>query len=446
MSSAVFLVPAIFFGLSLRANAGVTALSPRCSSVQSIFFGQARATSATVVMEELTLSGLRRTSEEFVRDEIGFESGCTITLADAEAAAQRLRNTNFFVSVKFFHEKISENSIRLNFVFEEKWTLTPVVRAGSGGGVTFLVLGLYDLNALGAGIESGAQYEQYAGAPGVSIWWRDPHVGSRDWKVSLEYAQLSRPAFFLHPTDLIYYTPLSRVTRFSVMGYRRFADWEVGLGIEPMEKRLISSDFKSPLVFQDFATPSESGINVKSVLRFNKINLDDFRLDGFRSEIGGEILLPVSSLGQKNPVVRVHGQNLFFKNFADRHNAGLRAQASWVSSGRLLELVRLGSLDSVRGLSDGERVGRLLWLANAEYRYASYLSHWLALQNVVFLDSGNCGVDFGTWPYPVAVSAGTGIRMGFRPIARLRFRADYAFGLHGMRRRQSWVVGMQQYF
>jgi len=34
----------------------------------------------------------------------------------------------------------------------------------------------------------------------------------------------------------------------------------------------------------------------------------------------------------------------------------------------------------------------------------------------------------------------------FRPIARLLFLADYAFGLHGLRRRQSWVVGMQQYF
>ena len=327
MSWAVFFIVAIF-GFSSRALADGPASVPRCPSVRSFFGSQQRLALATVVMEELTLSGLRRTSEEFVRDEIGFESGCAITLADAEAAAQRLRNTNFFLSVQVFHEKISEKNIRLHFVFEEKWTLTPVVRGGSGGGVTFLALGLYDLNALGAGIESGGQYEQYAGAPGISLWWRDPHVGSRDWRVSIEYAQLTRPAFFLNPNNLNYYMPLSRVTRFSVMGSRRLGNWEVGLGLEPMEKSLISSDFESPSIFQDFATPSESGINLKSIVRFNDINLNDFRLDGFRSEIGGEILLPISSAGQKKPVVRINAQNLFFKIISDRHNSGLRVQGS----------------------------------------------------------------------------------------------------------------------
>jgi len=109
-------------------------------------------------------------------------------------------------------------------------------------------------------------------------------------------------------------------------------------------------------------------------------------------------------------------------------------------------LFRLGSLDGVRGLLDGERSGRVMWLVNSEYRYASYLSHQLAVQNVAFVDSGNGGVDFNHWPSPVAVSVGTGVRIGFRPIARLRVRADYAHGLQKLRQRHNVVVGMQQYF
>ena len=398
------------------------------------------------MLEELTLTGLDRTSEEFVRDEIGFEAGCEVTIEDAQVAAQRLRNTNFFLSVKLFHEKISEESIRLHYFFEEKWTLTPVFRGGSGGGINFFVLGLYDINAMGAGIESGVQYEQYAGSPGLSVWWRDPHVGTRDWKIALDYTRVSRPVFYLHPQSKIYYSPLSQLHRFSMMGFRRFGNFEFGFGAEPLQRVLLSNELAPPEGFDDFSAPSSLGINLRSLLRFNSVNLDDFRLDGFRSELSAEMFLSERALQPQEPVLRFSAHNAFFRSFAERHSAALRLQGGLVSSGRLLELLRLGSLDGVRGALDGERLGCVAWAANAEYRYASFLSHWVVLQNVVFVDAGNAGVNLERWPLPLLASAGTGIRLGFRPIARLRLRADYALEIQGLRQSRSWVVGMQQYF
>lgn len=397
-------------------------------------------------MEELTLTGLVRTSEEFVRDEIGFESGCEISLADAESAAQRLRNTNFFLSVSMFHERISDRAIRLHFVFEEKWTLTPVIRGGSGGGIQFLVLGLYDINAMGAGIESGVQYEQYAGAPGVSLWWRDPHVVTRDWKLSVDYQFASRPAFFLHPQSQVYYTPLARLHRLTLMGARRFGRFELGLGAEPVQRELMSSDFSAPAEFSNFSRTSVTGVTFKSVVRFNGVNLDDFRLDGIRTEAAAEFFFSERKLVKDEPVMRVSTSSTFYRSLAQRHTAAVRLQAATVSSGQLLDLLRLGSLDGVRGALDGERIGRAAWIGNVEYRYGSFVTPRIVLQNVAFADAGNSGESFGRWSLPPMVSAGTGLRLGFRPIARLRLRADYAVALKGLRQPRSWVVGMQQYF
>jgi hypothetical protein len=422
------------------------ALHEACPALSSLFRSRDASLQESLQIEELTLAGLKRTSEEFVRDEIGFGVGCRVTEDDLQSAAQRLRNTNFFLTVEVEQVKTSEKTLRLHFVFHEKWTLTPVVRGGGGGGVTFFVLGLYDLNVFGEGIESGAQYEQYARAPGVTVWWRDPHVGSRDWKMAIEFSQTTRPFFYLNPVDRNYHMPLARVRRGMLMGYRRFGPWEVGLGLEPLKRELLSSDVFAVSEFPDFERSKESGLNVKTLFRLNALNLDDFKLEGQRVELLSDVLIPIPSEGAQSPLFRLTAQALRFWTFGNIHNLGLRLQGVWVSSARLLQLSRLGGLDSVRGLRDGERIGRVSWLANSEYRVASVLTPSFVLQNVLFLDLGNGGFDFQRWPLPAAVSAGTGLRLGFRPLARLRLRADYALPVQGMGTAGGWVVGMQQYF
>jgi outer membrane protein assembly factor BamA len=444
----LFLFCALFFLCFARVYpaSAQAATQPECPALRTFLNFRRTAKAGKLILEELTLTGLKRTSEEFVRDEIGLGVGCEITLADAEAAAQRLRNTNFFLSVQLYHEQISERGIRLHFVFEEKWTLTPVLRGGTGGGVSFFVLGLYDINALGAGIESGAQYEQYAGSPGFVVWWRDPHIGTRDWRLSLEFARVTRPAYFLNSEDNEFYKPLQRSTRFSAIGFRRFGRWDVGLGLEPMHRNLEATELKAPSFYPGFTSDPGTTLGLKAILRYNDVNLDDFRLQGWRSDWSLDWLAPLRQPLSSNPLLRLTTQNLFFKNLGERQNLGLRLQGGWVSGGRLLDLFRLGSLDGVRGLLDGERAGRVVWMVNSEYRYATYLSPWLAVQNVVFADTGNSGVDFNRWPTHAALSVGTGVRIGFRPIARLRVRADYAHGLRNMLQKHNVVVGMQQYF
>jgi len=393
----------------------------------------------------IQLVGLVRTNQEFVLREIGFEAGQRVLQAEVEAAAQRLRNTNFFVTVEVTPEQGSEGRTNLRFDFREKWTLTPVLRGGTGGGVDFLVVGLYDLNLLGRGIEAGMQYEQYSGAPGVNLWWRQPNFLSPVWKSAIEIQVGKRPVFYLDPGTGQYFTPLAKAKRLSVTTQRKLRPIDLGLSVEFLERELDSTEFESTVEYEDFKRREEAGILARLYLRWNALNLYDYLWDGHKLEFSAGNLFPRPGSTQSNIQTASLSGTHFFR-FLESHNLGFRFQANWTNGSSLLSLLRLGSLDAVRALDEGERMGRIAWTVNAEERWVSYVDENLVVQSVVFIDSGNAAKSFAEWPYPTAASAGLGLRIGIRPIARLRLRADYAHALTGLRKRQGWIVGMQHYF
>ncbi|MFZ9518902.1 MAG: POTRA domain-containing protein [Silvanigrellaceae bacterium] len=401
--------------------------------------------SRRLTLGAIQLVGLVRTTEEFVFREIGLEPGQIVSEAEVEAVAQRLRNTNFFVSVEVALEAGTEGRTNLRFDFREKWTLTPVLRGGTGGGVEFLVAGLYDLNLLGRGIEAGLQYEQYAGEPGVNLWWRQPNFLSTAWKSGVEVQVGNRPFFYLDPGTRNYFTPLAMVSRVSLTTQRRFQSFDLGVNVEFLERGLDSTVIQSSVEYDQFDRRIETGMQSKIYFRWNRLNLYDFLWEGHRLEVNIGNLFPEPGSGLSNIQSASFSGTHFFR-VLESHNVGFRFQGNWTNGSSLLSLLRLGSLDSVRAMDEGERIGRVAWTANAEERWVSYVDQNVVLQTVVFVDSGNAGKSFNEWPYPAAASAGLGLRLGLRPVARLRLRADYAHALAGLRKRQGWVVGMQHYF
>ncbi|NBW81698.1 hypothetical protein EBR21_08085, partial [bacterium] len=353
----------------------------------------------------IQLVGLVRTSQEFVLKEMGFEAGQTVSREDVDAAAQRLRNTNFFVTVEVTTEPGPEGRTNLRFDFREKWTLTPVLRGGTGGGVNFLVVGLYDLNLLGRGIEAGLQYEQYAGAPGANLWWRQPNFLSSAWKSAIELQVGKRPIFYLDPGSQQYFTPLAMVNRLSLTAQRKFQPLEIGAGVEFLQRELDSTDFESTVEYENFKRREEIGLLAKFNLRWNALNLYDYLWDGHKLEFNAGNLFPRPGSAQSNiQTASISGTHFF--RLLESHNLGFRFQANWTNGNSLLSLLRLGSLDAIRALDEGERIGALAWTANVEERWVSYVDENLVVQSVVFVDSGNTAKSFAEWPYPTAVSGG----------------------------------------
>ncbi|MEY3903273.1 MAG: hypothetical protein RL189_2579 [Pseudomonadota bacterium] len=400
---------------------------------------------AEIVIGALDLAGLHRTRQEYVRAELGFSVGQKVSVAAILRAAQRLRNTNFFVSVEVDFEETLDGNYNLTFNFIEKWTLTPVLRGGTGGGVNFLVVGLYDLNLFGRGIEAGLQYEQFAGAPGVNLWWRQPYVARPVWRVMADAQLGRRPYFYFEPLTRSYATPLARNDKLTVGVQRRISLVDVGVGLESVDRELLG-DLSVPLKsYKNFSRRREAGIVTRMSLRLNAMNLNDYVWDGHRIELSAANFFPTNDSEHGN-IQTVSLADTHFWSWSEENNFGIRLQAHWTNGDSLLSLIRMGSLDSVRGLDDGERLGQLAWAANMEERWVALVNENIVLQTVLFADAGNAGKSLKEWPYPLAASAGAGLRMGFRPIARLRLRADYARAVTGLRRSGSWVVGMQHYF
>lgn len=398
-----------------------------------------------VVIGALEFIGLHRTRQDYVRAELGFSVGQKVRVATILRAAQRLRNTNFFVSVEVDFEETPDGKYNLTFDFIEKWTLTPVLRGGTGGGVNFLVVGLYDLNLFGRGIEAGLQYEQFAGAPGVNLWWRQPYVARPVWRVMADAQMGRRPYFYFEPVTRSYATPLARNDKLTVGVQRRISLVDVGVSLESVDRELLG-ELSAPLnSYKNFSRRRETGIVTRMSLRLNAMNLNDYVWDGHRIELSAANFFPTNDSEHEN-LQTVSLTDTHFWSWSEENNFGIRLQAHWTNGDSLLSLIRMGSLDSVRGLDDGERVGQLAWSANLEERWVALVNENVVLQTVLFADAGNAGKSLKEWPYPLAASAGAGVRMGFRPIARLRLRADYARALTGLRRSGSWVVGMQHYF
>lgn len=394
---------------------------------------------------KIELFGLKRTSSEFVRQELFFEEGEKISSDAIDFALRRLRNSNLFLSVDLQPEPGLGDVTNLRFIFREKWTLTPVLRGGTGGGVNYFVVGMYDLNLLGRGIEAGLQYEQFARAPGVNMWWRQPHFFDPFFRISVEVQAGQRPLFYLEPGTHVYRTPFVKNTRFSLLGQRQWSFLDVGLGAEYVDREFDDSTVPPLDLYSHFRQSRVTGINSRVFARFNAQNLYDYLWEGHRVELSASRLFATSSREQEN----VQGFSLngtHFWRIAASHNVGLRLQLQHTSGSSLLSLIRLGSLDAVRGLDDGERIGQWAWAANVEERWVSYVDENVVWQTVVFSDVGNAGKSLEDRNFPVAASLGAGIRLGFRPIARLRLRADYAHALAGLRHKKSWIVGMQHYF
>ena len=116
-----------------------------------IFFvreARAGATEFPVVVDAIRIEGLIRTDEHVVRRELGFTEGDVVTREAFDLAVTRLWNTTIFARVE--GDVVLENGRRVVVVrLEDRWTLNPLFRFGSGGDALFFRVGAADNNIAG---------------------------------------------------------------------------------------------------------------------------------------------------------------------------------------------------------------------------------------------------------------------------------------------------------
>lgn len=109
------------------------------------------------IISDIRINGLWRTRPSVVYRELLLKKGEPFTLFNLTESVQRLKNLRIFsiVTVALFSSAPGKVSVIMEL--EEKWTILPYARIGSGGGTTFFIAGIYDINIFGTYTELGVQ-------------------------------------------------------------------------------------------------------------------------------------------------------------------------------------------------------------------------------------------------------------------------------------------------
>jgi hypothetical protein len=385
-------------------------------------------------LDAVLLEGLHRTHDKVVLRELTTKLQAPLRHHDLRESVRRLRNLWIFrrVDVQITRSVDDASQCLLTLHFDEKWTLLPVFSIGRGGAITFLTLGAQDNHVAGRLLEASLLWQLFDGA---SLLRRNrgrfgadgqPLAGwSRHrWQFGIDAADLRVPGRTMRAS--LWWID-DRFDTALLPG--KVAAEAVALGV-PARRRWLSLGLGGTLGRIDHAEYLERGATLNLSL-----------LGGVEP---GFVVAPGADAAKPwlRGVLTAHGAWLPIGRL------NLVGQISVGAMNRAVEEVGLyvGGLDGVRGLPDSRYLGAVMVVANAEARLPSWVSTWLVVQHVAFVDVGHAASSVGTLFEPaVPWSVGGGLRLIVPRLARLVARIDVAWAHE---QRSGWLIsfGGQQAF
>lgn len=406
------------------------------------------------IVSVIQFSGNSRTADQVVRRELMLSEGKVFSLADYNETIIRLKNLQVFSKVEpTLYKGELDNEIILEITFQEKWTTIPIFRFGGGGGVNYIVLGLYDINVLGKYLEVGGQYENFGGQHNGVVWYRNPRFLNKRQRFGIDiWSIMNNRENFDYSGELnsAYTIDRKRLNFFLDKEFRTWLIW--GLGVDLHDDTF--SDFGLDDEQLDTNSKSQYTLPEKAQNFFlytygdiGRLKYDNYLVDGAVTSIKFEHAH--STWGSDETFYRIILEEKAFMQLPQTSNAAVRISVGITDSLQEQSAFYKGGLDAVRGFDDGFFKGRAYWLANLEYRIPSIKTDWFVLQHVVFFDVGNVADKFTDLTKSVNdefYSGGIGVRLISPRIYRFNFRIDYAFGYGHGKEMQGISFGSQQFF
>jgi len=384
---------------------------------------------------DYSILGLKKTSEPKVRSFL-WPHGENKPLRKSDV--DDLRNLTIFETVE--HLNSSEVKVK------ERWTIIPVFKVQSGGGVTNFTAGIFDPNIFGQLSEIGAQYGNLAGQNSVVFWGRRHRIWGRN-RLGFELWNMNRLRFLYNGSGAQESAFVAKTGRYYLFIENQTLPYLwLGAGLDFNNERVSVDDLSNE--FQNNFSNFFNQSNLNS--RRDKLWLRFFaRLGRLNTDIpfqeGQELSLEVRYADQN----LLSSQRLFatmaqWRGFARKgnHNWGGRIIWEYTSSLFPEDQLYVGGLDRVRGFLDGQFYGQNSVVGNLEYRYRflKIPSRWVELQSVVFSDAGRLNDKDMFF-----ASVGGGLRIISPRIYRLSVRLDVAQVLTGQPG-SVFSFGLQQFF
>ncbi len=368
-------------------------------------------------IDEIRIEGLVRTKPYVVRRELQLSEGDVLTKEALDLAVTRLWNTTIFarVDAEVVREPAADGRERTVLVvrLEDRWTLNPLFRFGSGGNAFFFRLGAADNNIAGRFVELQAQYEYFDGFHGGQALFRNPRLFDRRIELLVQVDRLVRPrqGFSDQRTQAIV-----EVAKLASSDRIRIA----------LRASAFANRFLAPLDSLPYHPAPTETLLVEPSFRIGRVDLVRIRQRGASLELRPGAGLTTSDVA--GTYATMTGEALAFVMLGDRWNFAFRLRGANVTKVPPHLEHWAGGLDLIRGFPDNFVRTRAYALGNVEARFTAFDSTWLAIVPTIFVDAIAARSPAGT--PGTALSAGGGVRLLIPKFVGSGLRADIAVPLH----------------
>ncbi len=367
-------------------------------------------------VDAVRVEGLWFSTEATVLRELPFGVGEQVTPAQWQLFETRLWNLGIFSQVEL---RLSpENGQMVAVVkIEDRFPVSPILRANFGGGQFFLWAGVTEVNLFGRAIEGRAFYERFGSQNGFHVHLLDPRLFNRRIAGTIEVESLAQPL------------PELTVRRGAVrLAFETNAPgvtddlFRIGVKLEGNSDEITA-------VSPHAVSLSSKAIVIGPYVRVGRIDTDRLRLRN------GFIEVHADSASSSDPLYpfaeRLTLEAQWFWELGARFNLGTRVLSGLEVGARPQDRFYIGGLDKVRGYVYSEIRAQKYATANLELRFIAFDSMWFAAMPIAFVDGGMAQRDTGEGQ-PLA-SVGAGLRLMVPRLPRFGIRFEVAFPLVGTR-------------
>jgi outer membrane protein assembly factor BamA len=407
----------------------------------------ASLTAVSQNLGELTISGLKRTDEQFIRKVIESRAGQPLDSLQMAQDILRLKRLEPVASADFAVTMLPDGNFRVDYNIVENFTIIPGfnVYTTQNEEVAWRV-SLFDFNFLGQNhIVGGFFLRDIFNSYGV--YYEAPFLFNREWGLSVNHTNNTRlePVFFPeNTTDFKYNNNAFEAFAIYQPDFNNRFEFG-GSYFEESYEYLEQEGALPPPITQ------VSGNHFRLRARHLNTNVDiQYQyLEGREYET----VLNLTNEANENLSNFFLGRFNFryYKRLGERGNFAHRFQGFFASNNdAIFAPFVLDNNLNIRGVGNKIDRGTAGIVLNTEYRHTLYERDWFVIQSNVFVDAGswrNPGGDLSDLVDPdnIRFHPGLGIRFIHKRIFNAVVRIDYGYGI-GKGDARGFVIGIGQYF
>jgi len=406
-----------------------------------IFLGPVSLFSQKIV--SISIEGLKKTKENYVLQFI------QLAVGDELDSTQLMRDENMLTNLEMFNNadyevvKNSNGGYDVTFVVDELFTLLPIFSFGGIKENFWVQAGISEVNLGGRGNKLTTYYQYYDRSSGATHLTLE-RIKQSKWGLNLNFIKWStlEPLYFDEGSVEYEYDNWTwGATGIRYFQYRDKLEFGGAYFTEDYT-RAGEEVPDAPLMV------SEKKLLGKVLYTIDRVNYHFFYLDGIKNQFNAQM---VRSLDDDPDFYIAFNDFNYFKRISKKGNFGMRFRYGLSSNqdSPFAPFV-LDSYLNIRGIGNRVDRGTGAIILNAEYRQTLLERDIVAIQGVVFSDTGSWRNPGGTFsdfkdPDNFVLFAGGGLRFIHKKIYNAILRVDYGFNLQ-QTNINGFVLGVGQYF